>query len=104
GIATFTTAAAFADNMVVGDGPGRSITISPNPAQNAFLLQLNSSVNSKVAITIIDAAGRHLLSETRNASAGSNKFSVDISRLPRGIYLVQVEANDQKVVKKLVKE
>src|SRR5262249_41068151 len=45
-IATFT-ATAFADNMVAADGPALPITISPNPAQNAFELQLNSSVNSK---------------------------------------------------------
>jgi len=105
-ITTFTTT-AFADNMVAGHGPGAisgAITISPNPTQNVFALQLNSSINGKVAITIIDAMGKHVLSEIRNASAGANEFSVDISRLPGGIYLVQIETNDQKVVKKLVKE
>ena len=76
-------------------------------------IQINNGKIEKVApnlpipadnVKVIDATGKHVLSETRNASAGLNEFSVDISRLARGLYLVQIETNDQKVVRKLVKE
>jgi hypothetical protein len=101
-IATFTTTAS-PENSVSQNGL-HAITISPNPARDAFKLQLNSSVNGKVSITVIDAVGQKIISETRNASAGLNEFSVDVSKFSRGVYLVQVETNDQKIVKKLVKE
>jgi len=101
-IATFTTT-GFPENSVTRNGVS-AITISPNPAQDAFKIRLNSSVNGRISIYIIDAVGKKIFSETRNASVGLNEFLVDISRLSKGVYLVQVETNDQKVVTKLVKE
>jgi hypothetical protein len=51
------------------------------------------------SVTIFDLTGREVLRATPNAAA----FSLDVSNLNKGLYLVTVKAGEQELNTKLVK-
>ena len=68
----------------------------PNPnASNS--LQFNSQVD--MAIIIYDILGKKILSK----DISSNDNTIDISRLGKGIYLVQMSNKKTRITKKLVR-
>jgi len=73
------------------------ITLSPNPAKNYVKLQTNNSdiLNTKAKLTTID--GKIL----REIQIGQLPYSINVSNLSKGIYLLQLE---DKSVLKIIKE
>jgi len=75
-------------------GTKGAITIYPNPATN----ELNASMTSPVAVAatwqILDNAGRTIMTGTTALKKGSNKLSINISRLAAGAYYLQLSATD----------
>ena len=75
----------------------RAIDLYPNPMKNELNIRLLTEVNlSKV--TIIDLNGRTIVQLNDNFDR-----PIDVSSLSSGVYLVQMEANNRVVTKKLVK-
>jgi hypothetical protein len=71
---------------------GKLITVYPNPANEVITLDLPEVIN-KYEVRIIDLSGRVLFSEIR----GEEKPVLDVTQLPKGLYIVQV-VNKQGVV------
>ena len=65
--------------------------VYPNPNKGVFQVQLPSSVSGKCLISITDING-HLVFATE--TDGAENFSIDISTLPKGIYLLHVVGFD----------
>jgi hypothetical protein len=65
------------------------LKLYPNPAQNTLWLEWNS-YHDKVQITIFDAAGRQM----EQVQSFLSTTSMDISGLPRGMYLLQLRNGD----------
>ena len=49
-----------------------------------------SFANDKVVINMIDMLGRKVIFQTKDLQTGENKFSIDVSNCPQGIYLIQL--------------
>lgn len=81
-------------------------SVSPNPAADQSWLLLDLPVAQPVSIQIVDYLGRPL----RNAQPltdmlpGQFRLPLDLTGLPAGIYLVQVQTPAGRQVKKVVKE
>ena len=84
------------------DKGNTSFQIYPNPAQNSFSIELNEQLKyDGFIIRILDIQGRVLLIEEANSNS-LNQF--DISSLPIGYYLVDLELSDgSKFQEKLIK-
>jgi len=67
------------------------IVIYPNPADDNLFIQLNKSI-SNPQITILDMYGNKV--SNINSSINSDLISIDISSLPKGVYILQIQ-NDQ---------
>ena len=75
----------------------QTVSIFPNPANNDILV--SSYEEALTAIKIVDLQGRVV----RNEKLGNAyNYSVNVSDLPAGIYLVQLEAGEETTIKKLV--
>lgn len=72
--------------------PATSLRVYPNPAQNQ--LQLESSTR-QIPVTLFDAQGRQVAYLPGNSSG---HFSLDVSELPRGIYVVQHGSQTQRII------
>lgn len=80
------------------------VSIAPNPALNYFTLYLNNNNTESVQMNVTNSNGNILISKKIMMQAGSNKYFVDISYLPAGIYFVQLSNKSYRKTIKLIKE
>jgi len=79
-----------------------NVQLNPNPVSNELQITINGLVgNAKIEIT--NVLGQIVF--TQNVKA-TNSFhqAVDVSSLPSGLYMVNIESDGQRVSQKLVKQ
>ena len=80
---------------------GLSVKANPNPSQNYFTIIAKSNNNTSVTINITDVAGR-IIEKRSNVAPNSMLRLGDKYR--RGIYIVQVIQENEKVTLRLIKD
>jgi hypothetical protein len=81
------------------------LSVYPNPASGTAQASYVSSRSGDAIVVVTDFAGRAMLAPmTVHLSAGTNEIRVDVSSMPRGIYMLQVNAGDDRRAVKLVVE
>ena len=94
-VAKFGINTAISNQMV----PPESFLLYPNPVSKYLYLSYGFKAGS--VIEIYDISGRKILEKRINASL----TKVDVSNYPKGIYIVRVIGNDNKVTtSKFIKE
>jgi hypothetical protein len=81
------------------------VSIYPNPAKDNFNLELTSSVESEMSMTIYSLNGAIVKTKNVQLSEGNNVINEDISSLANGIYFVRFNnpTNNETIVRKLIK-
>ncbi len=82
-------------SSIKSDNFSKEISIYPNPARDYLVLK---NVVGTSSIRIIDATGRLISGEE------STDNKIDVSKLNRGIYFIQIENGDTSVTQKFLKE
>jgi len=83
--------------------PGLGLRITPNPARGgAAWLRVSGSQGSSVRLTVLDPAGRCLLSRSPGIGAGLSGIPLDLRAFPAGVYLVRVEDGGQSLTGRLL--
>ncbi|RZK23202.1 MAG: T9SS type A sorting domain-containing protein [Flavobacterium sp.] len=78
-----------------------NLTISPNPNTGNFNVKFNSSSNDDVVINVYDTSGREIFAKKYpNQSVFSQNIQLD--NVSSGVYLVNIQDGNQKVVRKIV--
>ena len=96
--------ALFSNNLGISQQPiansQQPIDIFPNPATNSVTISIDNSQftihNSQ--LSLLDLYGR----AAYNNHVDRNEVTIDVSNLPKGIYLVKLETDGNSVVKKLI--
>ena len=71
------------------------LEVFPNPFENNLNLVINSSINTNAQIEIIDVQGKMVYQNTIRLTQGFNSYSMnDLSALPNGTYIIQVNNNE----------
>lgn len=78
--------------------------IQPNPAKDNAVITFNTSGNYPVWLKVNSMEGKMILDKHFTAAEGLNEYSLNMSKLPKGIYSVQLIVDDQNMISKLVKE
>jgi hypothetical protein len=76
-----------------------NVQVYPNPINEIATLQFVCVEGGKQLITITDMEGRILNSTSYNAVAGVNKLEVNTSSFAPGVYFIQVNQQNLKVIK-----
>ncbi|NUM50777.1 MAG: T9SS type A sorting domain-containing protein [Flavobacteriales bacterium] len=76
------------------------VSIYPNPANDVLNIVFDEIITEPTSVDIYDAFGRTVLSE----NIVRNIYSIDISGLPKGIYLTKVKNFKNEIVKKIIIE
>lgn len=80
---------------------GADFGIYPNPSTNLMNLSFDATSAGEATISIFDLGGRTLLSQSRGVvGIGSQTLEVDVSEIPRGIYIVRVNQGGLQLNKK----
>ncbi|MEX0967142.1 MAG: T9SS type A sorting domain-containing protein [Bacteroidia bacterium] len=66
--------------------------IMPNPAKDRIMVNFTVKVNQPVKITLYNLLGKSVMQESFTAVTGLQQKALEVSGLPRGVYLLSVES------------
>lgn len=80
----------------------RNVRLYPNPAQQFVSVSFELSSRQKTEIRIVNMLGQVVKQVSMIADGGANEKKIEINELKKGVYLVEVESGENKVVKRLM--
>ena len=78
-----------------------AVTVFPNPFKENFNCTVYTENKTAILITLSDMLGRVVYTEQINSSVGNNLIPINIE-LPKGIYLLKIDAGKRQWKQKLV--
>lgn len=97
-----TTDFAINSNLSVDDViKGDALTIYPNPSNGIFTIELDTKA-SNVSYAVFNLEGKLITQSNINANGTKISQQVNLSHLPSGTYMVQVNNGAEKISKKLI--
>jgi hypothetical protein len=82
----------------------QNVTVSPNPFAGKFITMINSGQAGKVHVTIYNSSGSKIVEQAGvNVVRGINEFSFNLSNYAAGVYMLEINFGDSKIVKKVIK-
>jgi hypothetical protein len=87
----------ISDNLGIKNIDNISFSIYPNPVQDKLTIQLmkNETIDK---MTIIDLSGKVIITQNKNVNI------LDVEKLPKGIYVLEVYAGGKKNTSKILKQ
>ncbi|MEI6815183.1 MAG: T9SS type A sorting domain-containing protein [Bacteroidota bacterium] len=86
-----------ADGMSVTD-----FTAYPNPASDKVTITFNSDNGGNYNLRFTDLAGRTIINESHQATAGNNQFEIGLASVAKGLYLVTIQNEEGILQTKIV--
>ncbi len=84
---------------------GANVVVRPNPVVGSTLtLGVSVQQSTKSRVQVMAADGKVIVQQSISLGSGTNTVNLNISSVPPGIYLVQVQLSDGVVTKKFIKE
>jgi len=80
------------------------LSVYPNPTANETEVSYNTTTPVPVNMKLIDLLGNEILSQRAQSFAGLNKFKIDISYLPSGVYYITLNTGNNILTRKLIKQ
>lgn len=77
------------------------LTIAPNPFNETATIVYSTSHNTNLSLSLYDIQGRHL-SYLYQGNQPAGKHTSTINKLPTGLYIVALQAENHKIIRKLV--
>ncbi|MDX1909394.1 MAG: PKD domain-containing protein [Bacteroidia bacterium] len=99
-INTFAVIATGLETFTAGEVLG----LYPNPAADQIELSLEMQEAADLTLSVRNLMGQTLSVTERAASLGSQTIRLDVNALPQGIYVLDLEANGQRVSFRFVKQ
>ncbi|MGV3545781.1 MAG: polysaccharide lyase family 8 super-sandwich domain-containing protein [Pedobacter sp.] len=75
------------------------VVLYPNPVSSTLNISYPVNKAHKAVVRIADMSGKTVHSSTHQVIAGVQQLSIDVSALPKGVYLVRVADTVNKIVK-----
>ncbi|MEL6986335.1 MAG: T9SS type A sorting domain-containing protein [Bacteroidota bacterium] len=79
-------------------------TAYPIPTKDILNLEFEIIKDSKVNVSITEVSGRTIFTESFDAPQGVIQHQLSIENLPSGIYILQLENEGERIIKRVVKE
>lgn len=80
----------------------KGMNIFPNPTSDVLNVNYFTNDISDVQISILDIAGKSIRTSKHKAEKGQNSTTMQVNDLNGGIYYLQINTQDQQIVKKFV--
>lgn len=86
------------DVLSVEKTPNTILNVYPNPFGHQLMINLNSPINQESIIVLTTIAGQEIINFTKNLNKGENILRIPGSKLPQGLYLVNVYLEDGRIL------
>lgn len=81
-----------------------TVATYPNPVNEALNVNITLNNNENVVVSMFNALGQVVITETRNMTAGSNTIQLNTANLEAGVYFLSVTAGSATSTSKVVVE
>ncbi len=78
------------------------IKIVPNPNKGNFILTYNATKNQSLGIKLIDTMGRVIYNTEKKVKTGYNSIEMNIENVSKGVYILELIAENRKQSAKLI--
>jgi hypothetical protein len=78
--------------------------VYPNPFEGTIFADINSKINAEIELNIFDLSGRKLWSGKDFVHKGNNLLEINTNNIPEGICLLEIQSNNQRIVRKLIRK
>jgi hypothetical protein len=76
------------------------ISVFPNPTNDMITVILNNNSMNKVEFEVFDIIGRK--QQVKHSDNGNSEYTINLSALPAGIYMLKINTNKSVTTKKIV--
>ena len=77
-----------------------ALTAFPNPVSNSLTISFSLTKAANAAISIFDIHGKQVIATSDAFGAGKNSTTINIAKLPTGVYSYRLETPEGSVVRK----
>lgn len=81
---------------------GNELSITPNPNNGNFNLEINSKYSGKAKLTIFDLKGQEVFSKELNLSKNKFEENITLNNAAKGVYLLNIKTESGEVSSKFV--
>jgi hypothetical protein len=78
------------------------ISLWPNPAKESLNISFDCNINHDVQLSLVNFLGQNILTDELSAQKGSNKYNIDVSKIPEGGYLMEMKTEKEVYTKVVV--
>ena len=82
----------------------RDVSFYPNPSDGKFDLSLESDNDSEVKIEVLNSDGEEVLGKKATPNNGLCEFQIDLTKKPKGTYVLKVSQGKRALTKRLILE
>ena len=106
-LAIFISTAAFAsadlfDDLLMKDPIVKEFVVYPNPTSGDLTVQIESLNNSStLTLRVFSIIGQEMMKQTVNPFNGSKKIELDLHKLPKGIYMIEISNGKDAITKRI---
>lgn len=93
----------FSEVVSVKNTVASKLNLYPNPAKSMVTVELQSVKAEGVQLSVTNAAGAKVISMETKLINGLNKINVDVSKLPNGIYYLNIQSEGRNEIQKFSK-
>jgi hypothetical protein len=105
GDGTFTTlSGTYITGIINATVQKSGLSVYPNPMKEVATVIYSSTDNGSYLFKITDITGRVILSGTKQVSAGTNSFEVNLAGNPKGIYFLNLQKGSEFKHVRFIKE
>jgi len=92
------------NDVSLGENPlfTEQLLVYPNPAEDHLIIELNGRGKENARLNIYDLSGNLLLQNSLEKTAVGEYLKLEVSHLPKGMYLVQVERDGESFHQKIM--
>jgi hypothetical protein len=81
-----------------------SLNVYPDPVNDNLIISLTTLGKSEWNIILYDVLGQTILRTTMSSTSGNNQKQLDFSKISKGVYTLELQNKDEKLIRKIVKE
>jgi hypothetical protein len=70
------------------------LNVYPNPTTGMLHVEMTTVNAGKATLQVLDLAGRTVMTQTANMVAGTNNTQLDMTKLAKGAYMINVQSNE----------
>jgi len=79
-----------------------AVMISPNPAKDLLFIDYQIDMDGSVQVMMNDLAGRPVIQNKYQVSAGAQRVQLDLSAVPAGLYTIHLVGSNQSFTEKVL--